>query len=117
MNSTAGRAGRKRVVSFCLFLCTLPFWIWATDSLAAGVKRKVIISDPKLSEELAAQGGEFIADYGSFQWWAAPEEVAAPLASRNGAQLAVGEDSIELGAGPIDTAAPSKQSAESTESF
>jgi hypothetical protein len=64
--------------------------------------RKVRLSDPVEAAQLAATGGQLLADYGSFQLWRAPLTTPV-LANRLHTISAENFDVIELNAGPLDT--------------
>src|SRR5438876_5802799 len=122
MNAKIGWVGRPSFTSlvrsglFVLLACTITVPIaQGADNSAA--HQKMLVSDARISEGLAAQGGKLIADYGSSQLWAAPARVAATFATKEGVTLQQGEDVIELQAGYIDTSRPTPSPATPVENF
>ena len=67
-------------------------------------KQKLAVSNPEVSQKVAAEGALLVADYGSYQLWSAPAATAAKVAGEPGVTVVEGEDVIELSAGPISTA-------------
>ena len=71
---------------------------------AATSSQKLSVSNPDVSHKLAGEGAQLVAEYGSYQLWAAPAVIAASVAGQEGVTVVEGEDVIELSAGPINTA-------------
>lgn len=68
--------------------------------------RKLRVSDPVMSGELAAQGASLIADYGSFQLYRVPDDLAVKLASNPRVEDVTEQNVIMLNAKQLDTTLP-----------
>src|SRR6266404_3622195 len=100
---------RSRVVlRFGVFLlAAVSFFCPAQPNLLAPAKRqKLRVHDPALAQQLAQQGAELIADYGSFRLFRVDDALARDLASHPGAENANHQNVIALNARPLDTTTP-----------
>src|SRR5262249_32368270 len=66
-------------------------------------RQKVRIHDPELAQQLSQQGGELIADYGSFQLFRLDDTLARTVLSLPGAEEADHQNIIALNARHLDT--------------
>lgn len=73
-------------------------------------KHKLRVADKETAAQITKEGGELIADYGSFQLFEADDAVAEEVKRRNGAQDADEQNRIALNTGVLDTSAPETQS-------
>src|SRR6266705_2299686 len=88
-NPIAGRPSNSLVSQFRLALFAVCVITLSTQAQVkplamtpgGGSARKLRVSDPVISGELATQGAVPIADYGTFQLYRVPDVVAAKLAS------------------------------------
>jgi PKD repeat protein len=71
-----------------------------------GAIRKLRVSDPVISGELATQGAIPIADYGSFQLYRVPDVVASKLVSNPRVEDVTEQNVIMLNAKQLDTTLP-----------
>jgi PKD repeat protein len=69
-------------------------------------RQKVRIHDPELAQQLSQQGGELIADYGSFQLFRLDDTLARTAFSLPGAEKADHQNIITLNARHLDTTTP-----------
>lgn len=68
-----------------------------------GAKHKLRVTDPLLARELAAEGAQLIADYGSFQLFSVDDSRSLQVRRETGAVWSDQENVILLNAGAIDT--------------
>jgi hypothetical protein len=71
-------------------------------SQAASHRHKIKINDPALAQEITAQGGHLIADYGSFQLFDAPE-ASVSLLTNSQAEIHDEYNVVMLNAKHLDT--------------
>jgi hypothetical protein len=69
--------------------------------------QKVRIGNVQLAQQAASQGGQLVADYGSFQLFRVNSALASNLAGRPGVELLSEEDQITLNTGALNTTTPS----------
>jgi hypothetical protein len=70
-----------------------------------GDRHKVKVSDSRVAEQIAAQGGRLVSDYGSFKVFEVDSGTADSV-QRAGAAIADEDNLILLNAGAIDTSTP-----------
>jgi hypothetical protein len=80
------------------------------SSLSPRKQHKIRVTDKETAAQIAAQGGELIADYGGFQLFEVDDSTAATLGQRGDAQDEDEQNRIALNAGVLDTKAPETQS-------
>lgn len=64
---------------------------------------KVRIADAQLVQQVVAQGGQVVADYGAFQVVSVSSAVASSLLGRSGVEVLTEDNVIALNAGALDT--------------
>lgn len=77
--------------------------------LSPGAKHKIQLSDPALAQQIEAQGGRLVADYGSYKVMEVDTETATELNKSRRGELRDEYNIIMLNAGAIDTTSSESQ--------